>query len=88
MMEKARVVEDKVRWNLISLEKFERVNCVSFQEYHEKRHFESCQENDEAPKGGWDTVDELKEINLGEIEDPKPILDGVLVYVKNWFPMK
>ena len=37
----------------------------------------------ETHDGGWDTVDELKEINLGEIEDPKPILDGVLVYVKN-----
>ena len=30
------------------LEKFERVNCVSFQEYHDKRHIESSHENDEA----------------------------------------
>ena len=33
----------------------------------------------ETQDGGWDTIDELEEINLGVIEDPKPISDGALL---------
>ena len=33
--------------------------------------------------GGWETIDDLKDTNLGVIEDPTPILGGVLLLVKN-----
>ena len=42
----------------------------------------------EIQDSGWDTIDDLKDTNLGVIEDSTPILGGVLLLVKNWFPTK
>ena len=33
----------------------------------------------ETKDGGWDTVDDIKDINLGVIEDLKPIFVGALI---------
>ena len=37
----------------------------------------------ESQDGGWDTIDDLKDTNFWVIEDPTPVLGGVLLLVKN-----